>query len=204
MHVVTVNVKSEVQAGQKCCVPTRRTQMLESWVRCAQPKDVKHMVFHLKGSPNYKSICKLRWHQFHKTNELPVSFYLLRKTCRTALLTYSVALQPWRAQAWVSVSVEQVANLLPQHLSESARFNNQSHLVAKQENITGEKQVRKSGRHSISLMLCRVLLHAVNLRHGTDGFTSPPKEVRAKNPPSSVGFEPATECPVGPVASTNH
>jgi hypothetical protein len=27
-------------------------------------------------------------------------------------------------------------------------------------------------------MLCRVLLHAVNLRHGTDGFTSPPKEVR--------------------------
>jgi hypothetical protein len=23
---------------------------------------------------------------------------------------------------------------------------------------------------------CRVLLHAVNLRHGADGFTSPPKE----------------------------
>jgi hypothetical protein len=23
----------------------------------------------------------------------------------------------------------------------------------------------------------KVLLHAVNLRHGTDGFTSPPKEV---------------------------
>jgi hypothetical protein len=23
---------------------------------------------------------------------------------------------------------------------------------------------------------CRVLLHAANLRHGTDGFTSPPKE----------------------------
>jgi hypothetical protein len=34
-------------------------------------------------------------------------------------------------------------------------------------------------RQSISLTLCRVLLHAVNLRHGTDGFTSPPKEVRA-------------------------
>jgi hypothetical protein len=33
-----------------------------------------------------------------------------------------------------------VANLLPQHLFESAWFNNQSHLVAKQENITGEKQ----------------------------------------------------------------
>jgi hypothetical protein len=55
-------------------------------------------------------------------------------------------------------------------------------------------------------MLCRVLLNAVILRHGTDGFTSPPKEVCAlrnfivhKNPPSSVGPEPATE---GTVAST--
>ena len=41
------------------------------------------------------------------------------------------------------------------------------------------------------------LLHAVNLRHGTDGFTSPPKEAvlrtffALKNPTSSVGFEPA-------------
>jgi len=43
----------------------------------------------------------------------------------------------------------------------------------------------------------RDLLHAANLRHGTDGFTSPPKEgvVRIffalKNPTSSAGFEPA-------------
>jgi hypothetical protein len=73
-----------------------------------------------------------------------------------------------------------VANLLPQHLFESAGFNNQSHLVAKQENITGEKQVRKFGRQSISLKLCRVLLHAVNLRYGTDGFTSPPKGLNPK------------------------
>jgi hypothetical protein len=56
--------------------------------------------------------------------------------------------------AWFSVFEEQVANLLPQHFSESAWFNNQSHLVAKQENITGEKRVRKFGRQSISLMLC--------------------------------------------------
>ena len=39
-------------------------------------------------------------------------------------------------------------------------------------------------------------LHAVNLRHGTDDFTSPPKEgvlriFRPKNPTASVGFEPA-------------
>ena len=42
-----------------------------------------------------------------------------------------------------------------------------------------------------------VLLHAVNLRHGTDGFTSLPKEgalrifFLPKNPKASAGFEPA-------------
>jgi hypothetical protein len=45
--------------------------------------------------------------------------------------------------------------------------------------------------------LPKVLLHAVNLRHGTDGFTSPPKEVvlrifiTLKNPSTSVGIKPA-------------
>jgi len=40
-------------------------------------------------------------------------------------------------------------------------------------------------------------LHAVNLRHGTDDFTSPPKEgvlrifSPEKNPTASAGFEPA-------------
>ena len=41
----------------------------------------------------------------------------------------------------------------------------------------------------------RYLLHAVNLRHGTDGFASPSEDRRAddffalKNPTASVGFE---------------
>jgi hypothetical protein len=30
---------------------------------------------------------------------------------------------------------------------------------------------------NISIHARKVLLHGVNLRHGTDGFTSPPKEV---------------------------
>jgi hypothetical protein len=40
------------------------------------------------------------------------------------------------------------------------------------------------------------LLHAANLRHGTDGFTSPPKEgvlrifFTFKNPMAWAGFEP--------------
>jgi hypothetical protein len=40
----------------------------------------------------------------------------------------------------------------------------------------------------------KVLLHAVNLRHGTDGFTSPPKEVvlrifiTLKNPSTSANL----------------
>ena len=43
----------------------------------------------------------------------------------------------------------------------------------------------------------RDVWHAKNLRHGTDGFTSPPKEgvlrifFRLKNPTASAGFEPA-------------
>ena len=42
----------------------------------------------------------------------------------------------------------------------------------------------------------RDLLHAAYLRHGTDGFTSPPKEgvlrfFRPKNPTASAEFEPA-------------
>jgi hypothetical protein len=42
----------------------------------------------------------------------------------------------------------------------------------------------------------RDLLHAVKLRHGTDGFTSPPKEgvlkiFRPKNPTVLAGCEPA-------------
>ena len=43
----------------------------------------------------------------------------------------------------------------------------------------------------------RDILHAANLRHGTDGFTSPPKEgvlrifSLLKNPKASAGFEPA-------------
>jgi hypothetical protein len=34
----------------------------------------------------------------------------------------------------------------------------------------------------------RVFLHAVNLRHGTDGFTSPPKEgvLRISSPSKSI------------------
>ena len=43
----------------------------------------------------------------------------------------------------------------------------------------------------------RDLLHTANLRHGTDGFTCPPKEsvlrifFALKNPTASAGFEPA-------------
>jgi hypothetical protein len=49
----------------------------------------------------------------------------------------------------------------------------------------------------------RDLLHAENLRHGTDIFTSPPKEgmlwfCRPKNPTASAGFEPAILSTRGP------
>jgi hypothetical protein len=50
---------------------------------------------------------------------------------------------------------------------------------------------------NINIHARKVLLHAVNLRHRTDGFTSPPKEVvlrifiTLKNPSTSAGIEPA-------------
>jgi hypothetical protein len=50
---------------------------------------------------------------------------------------------------------------------------------------------------NISIHARKALLQSVNLRHGTDGFTSPPKEVvlrifiTLKNPSTSAGIEPA-------------
>jgi hypothetical protein len=50
---------------------------------------------------------------------------------------------------------------------------------------------------NISIHARKVLLHPVDLRHGTDGFTSPPTEVvlrifiTLKNPSTSAGIEPA-------------
>jgi hypothetical protein len=44
------------------------------------------------------------------------------------------------------------------------------------DGITGEKWLFNLARDSDSQVNHRVLLHATNLRHGTDGFTSPPKE----------------------------
>jgi hypothetical protein len=50
---------------------------------------------------------------------------------------------------------------------------------------------------NISIHARKVLLHAVNLRHGTDGFTFLPKEVvlrifiTRENPSTLVGIEPA-------------
>jgi hypothetical protein len=58
------------------------------------------------------------------------------------------------------------------------------------------------GRQRISVILCSVLLQAVNVRHGTDGFTSSPKEVRATDfYPSSAGPEPAAASPMDPHAN---
>ena len=50
----------------------------------------------------------------------------------------------------------------------------------------------------------RDLLHAVKLRHGTDGFTSPPKEgmLRIFSPEKSDGFNPRTRVPEASMLTT--
>jgi hypothetical protein len=66
----------------------------------------------------------------------------------------------------------------------------------RQSGDLGEKW-RQFGLRNIFIHDRKFLLHVVNLRHGTDGFTSPPKEVvlrifiTLKNPSTSVGIEPA-------------
>jgi len=59
------------------------------------------------------------------------------------------------------------------------------------------RNVRKFCQNDDFHVTFRDLLHAVKLRHGSDGFTSPPKEgvlrifFRPKNPKVSAGCEPA-------------
>jgi hypothetical protein len=54
----------------------------------------------------------------------------------------------------------------------------------------GEKWPVKFGRTMRLQRHCRVVLHAAKLRHGTDGFTSPPKEgmLWILSPEKSDGF----------------
>jgi hypothetical protein len=63
------------------------------------------------------------------------------------------------------------------------------------------KKWRQFGLRNIFIHARNVLLHAVNLRHGTDGFISPPKEVVLRIFINLYwsGSNPRT---LGPVAST--
>jgi hypothetical protein len=58
------------------------------------------------------------------------------------------------------------------------------------DGITGEKWPVNLACDSDFHIDHRVILHAKNLRHGTDGFTSPLKE-GPKNPTASAGIKPA-------------
>jgi hypothetical protein len=62
-------------------------------------------------------------------------------------------------------------------------YDHQGHLLAKPADTTSWRSRWNAGEKHGRWILptstyraCRVLLHAVNLRHGTDGFTSSPKE----------------------------
>jgi len=69
-------------------------------------------------------------------------------------------------------------------------------LAAEGGTLRGREMFRKISSRIRLPCNSRDLLHAANLRHGTDGFTSPPKEgvlrifFALKNPAASAGFEP--------------
>ena len=50
----------------------------------------------------------------------------------------------------------------------------------------------------------RILLHAVNLRHGTDGFTSPPKGAQEKIQRLRPGLNPRTWVPKASTLPLDH
>jgi hypothetical protein len=70
-------------------------------------------------------------------------------------------------------------------------------LAAEGGTLRGREMFQQISSRIRLLRNSRDLLHAVKLRHGTDGFTSPPKEgvlrtfSALKNPKDSAGFEPA-------------
>jgi hypothetical protein len=87
------------------------------------------------------------------------------------------------------------------HKFYSSWYDRQSHLASNQETWVRNDRWILLTKHLYSCP--KVLLHAVNLRHGTDGFTSPPKEVvlriciTLKNPSTSAGIEPANKAADG-------
>jgi hypothetical protein len=62
------------------------------------------------------------------------------------------------------------------HRQEAPRHNGAGDPSSERWNLLGEKRPVIWPKVASSTLL-RDLLHAANLRHGTDGFTSPPKEV---------------------------
>jgi hypothetical protein len=71
--------------------------------------------------------------------------------------------------------------------------------VLVKDRIMGEKWPVNLAHDSEFHINHRVLLHAANLRHGTDGFTSPPKEglLWIFLPEKSDGFGRVRTCDLG-------
>ena len=114
----------------------------------------------------------------HITN---VSFFFFSRHCNTCRL--------WPAQLWLSILSRKVFKKCrcQRHVKPPTWRTKSRHQVSPTSETTREnpqqRKVRKKERNCREF--CRkwrlprhfwVLLHAVNLRHCTDGFTSPPKE----------------------------
>jgi hypothetical protein len=90
------------------------------------------------------------------------------------------------------------------HLLEVLHVKRHNRPLLLRGEIMGEKWSVNLACDSDSHVKHRVLLHVAILRHGTDGFTSPPKEgmvwifFRPKNPTLSAGFAPALLDPTRP------
>jgi hypothetical protein len=122
----------------------------------------------------------------------------LSKPHQTVLLLFqSVGLaETHRAHCSLSkLIVPSPAFSSPIHLQRCSTSERHDRPLSAKGRIMGKKWPTK---FSLTVRLprqCRVLKHAANLRHGTDGLTSPPKEgmpriFSLKNPTASARFEP--------------
>jgi len=127
--------------------------------------------------------------------DIKVSWYLLLQSSLQSLLvlTFSTVVEYSQQVGfyWVPLpAARQTPNLEDQWLERSNSRHQVSRHAWNDASETRQRMEELWARNFREFWRKWVLLHAVNLRHGTDGFTSPPKEgvLSIFSPEKSEGF----------------
>ena len=134
------------------------------------------------------SICCTMFQHWINAERFPVSHLCVNTLPASWVMASSTIFQYSQQEGFYRVplpAARQTPNLEYQWLERSNSRHQVSSRLKRSEKIA--ENFAESGRLPRHF---RILLHAVNLRHGTDGFTSPPKEgaLRIFSPEKSDGF----------------